>query len=148
MVGLKGELKLLAFASGCTYCENMPEVEPYRFDTHAMVKEFIASGFTEKQAEAQVRALSDLISYNLATKSDIERVRKEIAELRKDSEADIAGVHRDIADVHKEIENLRKETKTDIELLKRDLTIRLGALMVTGVGIILGVLTVIITRLP
>lgn len=51
------------------------------FDTLAYAKKLKAAGFTDQQAEAQAETMADLIDQNLATKADIEIIRKEIAEL-------------------------------------------------------------------
>ncbi len=72
------------------------------------------NGFTEQQANTLVYFHKDSISDEMATKKDI------------------AGIHR-------EIELLRAEFKKDIEILRKDLTLKLGSIMVTGV-VILGVL--------
>ena len=89
----------------------MPELVSHPLDTHAMIKDFVAGGFTEKQAETQVRALSNLLTHNLATRHGLEEVRKdlkiEIEALRKETKTDI--------------EQLRKEMKTDIELVRKDI---------------------------
>lgn len=55
------------------------------FDTHAFVKRFRSVGFTEEQAETQVKALSEALeTKDLATKGDLvvmeERLRKNSAE--------------------------------------------------------------------
>ena len=124
-----------------TYVVCMSDIELHTIDTHAMVKDLIAAGFTEKQAEAQVSTLSRFISYNLATKHDLEEVRRDlktdIEKLRKETKTDIAEVKRDIAEVKRDVEGLRKETKTDIELLRRDLTNLILKTQIAGVGIIL-----------
>jgi hypothetical protein len=41
------------------------------------------------------------------------------------------------ADLRAEIGGLRAELKADIEILKRDMTIRLGSMMIVAVGVIL-----------
>ena len=45
------------------------------FDTHRFVQNLVASGFTEKQAEALAYEQVNLLNSNLATKSDIEALR-------------------------------------------------------------------------
>ena len=53
-------------------------------DTHELVKDLKASGFTDEQAEAVTRAVrlaQDLDVSNLATKTDIADLRREIAEV-------------------------------------------------------------------
>ena len=70
------------------------------FDTLAYTKKLKAVGFTEDQAEAQAETLSEIIDSNLATKHDIETIRK------------------------------------DIELLKSELILKLGAMLAISIGTI------------
>lgn len=51
------------------------------FDTHAYIKKLKAVGFTEEQAEVQAETLAGLINEQLATKQDIELIRRDIKEL-------------------------------------------------------------------
>lgn len=104
-------------------------MESFSLDTHAVVKDLIAAGFTEKQAEAHVTSMSRFIRYNLATKADVAEVQRDIESLRKETKTDIEALRKDTLI---ETTSIRK----DIELLKRDLTIRLGGIMVTGVAIL------------
>jgi len=90
-------------------------------DTHAVVKELQAAGFSEAQAEAVTRAVGrgqQIDISHLATKaelhavrddlkSDVDRLSKDIDSLRKEVKADIDG--------------LRQEVKADISELKVDL---------------------------
>ena len=69
----------------------------------------VAAGASEALAEA-------LTGVELATRSDIATAR---------------------ADLGRDIERTRTELKTDIELLRRDVTIRLGSMMLVGIGILL-----------
>jgi hypothetical protein len=61
----------------------------------------------------------------LATKADLNALggalRSEMAQLRSELKGEMTG--------------LRGEVKTDLELLRRDMTIRLGGMMVLGVGV-------------
>ncbi|MYC31018.1 MAG: DUF1640 domain-containing protein [Chloroflexi bacterium] len=59
------------------------------FDTHRFVRNLVASGFTEKQAEALADEHVNLINSNLATKTDIESVRADIEALRLSTESKI-----------------------------------------------------------
>lgn len=54
------------------------------FDTLAYTKKLKSVGFTEEQAEAQAETLSEIIESNLATKHDIENVRKDIEMLKNE----------------------------------------------------------------
>ena len=51
------------------------------FDTHAYIKKLKAVGVTEEQAEVQAETLAGLISDQLATKQDIELLRRDIKEV-------------------------------------------------------------------
>jgi len=44
------------------------------FDTHEFVKELLAAGFTQQQAETQVRVLARLVYDQLATKRDLKEL--------------------------------------------------------------------------
>ena len=63
--------------------------EAIPFDTHRFVRNLVASGFTEKQAEALASEQISLLNSNLATKSDIESIRAEIETLRLSTDAKI-----------------------------------------------------------
>ena len=78
------------------------------FDTHAFVKCLTRAGMDEQQAEALVECQTQLINDSLATRLDIEEVKKEIAEVKKE----VAEVKREVAEVKKEVETLRLETSS------------------------------------
>lgn len=48
------------------------------FDTHRFVKRLVDNGFSQKQAEVLAEEQVALLNGNLATKTDIEKVRAEI----------------------------------------------------------------------
>lgn len=95
------------------------------FDTYKMVKRLRESGFTDPQAEAVTAAIQEAGSVDLshlATKEDLTAVRTELKN--------------DIASVKAELKGDIAAVKADIELVKRDLTIRLGAMMAASVAIV------------
>jgi hypothetical protein len=107
------------------------------------------AGFSEKQAEAQIEFVSEIIESDLATKSgimelavEIEVIKREIELIKKDIETLRQEVKNDIEtlrqEVKKDIETLRQGVKKDIELLKSDLTIRMTVIMSTIIGIFIG----------
>ena len=51
------------------------------FNTLAYAKKMKAVGFTEQQAEAQAEALAEIVENRLATKQDIEGLKRDIKEL-------------------------------------------------------------------
>lgn len=77
------------------------------FDTLEYVHKLKEAGVPEKQAVTHAKALSEVIEGNLATKYDLELIKREIELLRRDI---------------KEIENR--------------IIIRLGAIMITGFSIL------------
>ena len=98
-------------------------------DTHAVVKELQAAGFSEAQAEAVTRAVrraQDVDLSHLATKSDIQGLRMEIDGLRAGTKADLdslrAGTKADLdslrAGTKADIDTLRTSTKADIDTLR------------------------------
>ncbi len=78
--------------------------EAIQFDTHKFVKNLVASGFTEQQAESLANEQINLINSNLATKENIEQLRLETKE--------------NIESIKENIEQLRLATKADIEQLR------------------------------
>jgi hypothetical protein len=79
-------------------------------DTHEIVKDLKAAGFTEEQAEAVTRAVKqaqDLDLSNLATKTDLAELRTDFTELRAATKTDLA--------------ELRAATKTDLAELRAEL---------------------------
>ncbi len=94
-------------------------------DTHEVVKELLAAGFTNVQAEAVtrvVRRAQDVDLSNLATKGDLAAVRTdlqaEIASVRTDLHAAIASVR---TDLHAEIASVRTELQLGLAAAKADL---------------------------
>ncbi|MEI6987344.1 MAG: hypothetical protein WCK65_14575, partial [Rhodospirillaceae bacterium] len=80
------------------------------FDTHVFIKRLIATGMPEPQAETVttlVREAQDGATGDLATKSDIAAIKLDIAHV-----------------------------EAAIEIAKRDLTIRLGAMIGAGVALL------------
>ena len=91
--------------------------------THEFIKELTESGLTEHQSETIARHQSLIINENLATKQDVESLKRDI-------------------------ESLRQELKQDIESLRHELIIKLGIMFIGGwvaaIGIILGVMSVML----
>lgn len=64
-------------------------------DTHETVKRLTAAGFTDAQAEALTEAVKqavDLDISNLATKTDIAEIRREMAEVKAELVKWVVGV--------------------------------------------------------
>ena len=101
------------------------------FDTHRFVKNLMANGFTEKQAEVLASRQAAMLNSNPATKADIWSVNERIEALRSDTE------------------KLRLETVARIAELKADLQRWIIAVIATLAGILvaLGGLVVALLRL-
>ncbi len=99
------------------------------FNALKYVEELRNAGMPEKQAEAQIRVLNEVVDSELASKHDVETVREELK--------------RDIKELELKIETVRGELKRDIKELElrltHTLTVRLGGLMALGV-ILIGIL--------
>jgi hypothetical protein len=87
-----------------------------RFDTHEAVKYFIEAGFSERQAEAVTRKIIEVVGYNAATKQDVDQA--------------CGALDKKIEDVRLSITDVRR----DMRELEMRMTIKLGALIVGGVG--------------
>jgi len=54
------------------------------FDTHAFIKRLVAAGMPEPQAEVLAEEQAKLIEQQLATKADIDLVRRDIESAKQD----------------------------------------------------------------
>jgi len=87
------------------------------FDTLKFARHLEASGLAASVASGAAEALADAMTgADLATKDDL-------ATVRNDLKAEIAAT--------------RTGLKNDIELLRRDITIKFGGMMVIAVGVLL-----------
>jgi len=131
------------------------------FDTLKFARHLEASGLAPSTAAAASEALADaMIGADFATRSDIaalgDATKNDIAALREGTKSDIAALRddmkREFATLRSEYKSdaaairsetksdnamLRLETKSDIELARRDITIKLGSMIILGVGVIL-----------
>ncbi|MBI4081904.1 MAG: hypothetical protein HY423_04765 [Candidatus Lambdaproteobacteria bacterium] len=121
------------------------------FDTLTYARKLREAGFTERQAEAQAEALRSVVEENLATKRDIELVRRDVKELEVRLVQQIEPVRRDAKESEtrlvREIEFVRRDMKEletrllqqielvrrDMALMRRDIIIWLGGLIVVAV---------------
>ena len=91
------------------------------FDALKSVDELQEAGIPEAHAKAQIRILQGVIESDLATKRDLEELRKATAH---------------------DLNELRQATKLDLKELELRLTIKLGAIMMAAIG-----LTVVLLKL-
>jgi hypothetical protein len=94
------------------------------FDTLKMARRLEAAGFGAPQAAGASEAIAEAITgSNLATKSDFLATKSKIAT--------------EIAGVRTELKATRNELLAAIELLRRDMTIKLGGMIFVAVGVLL-----------
>ena len=103
------------------------------FDTHAYVKRLVAAGMPEPQAEIIADEQRSLIDNKLATKQDIKALE---VGLRRDIKQLEAAIKHDTAEIRRDMKERESELKRDIDDVKRDLTIRMGGMMVAAVIVI------------
>jgi len=99
---------------------------PAGFDTLEVAKRLKGAGFDEAQAEAITGVLRESREADLstlATKDDIAHVKDDIARLETSLRGDIA--------------HLGTALRAEMEILRRDLTIRLGGMIVVATGVLL-----------
>ncbi len=104
-------------------------------DTLRMAQRLEAAGFPPGQAAGASEALAEaLVGADLATKSELyatkSELRAEMAALRTELKAEIAELR---TELRTEIGSVRGA----IELLRRDMTIRLGSMIFVAVGVII-----------
>ena len=104
-------------------------------DTLMRTKKLEELGFERPKAEGLVLMVKESIDEEVAKKADLERVE---TSLRTDLERVETSLR---TELKLEIANVR----SDIKVLSRDLMLKLGALMITMTGIIIGVLSGVIS---
>jgi hypothetical protein len=98
-----------------------------RFDTLSMARKLQASGLESAVAAGLVEALVEgLNGGELATTADVARTTAAIDSLRIDLKTELATLH--------------TQLKTENELLRREIVIKFGSMMVIGVGVMLTVM--------
>jgi hypothetical protein len=99
---------------------------PHPFSQIEIMHQLREVGFTQEQAEAQARIITEVNENSLATKQDVQNLEKktdsEISLLRKDMNNEFALARQEMRG---EFALVRKE----MEAMKLDLTVRLAAIM-------------------
>ena len=99
-------------------------------DTLQAAKKLKDAGFGESQAEALVAVVSTALDDTVATKADIKEIKGEIAQLAAATKADIKEVKADI-------NALTAKFKADLQSLEQRMTIKLGGMLIIGLGVLL-----------
>ncbi len=101
-------------------------------DTHEIVKDLTAAGLTELQAEAVTRAVrkaQDIDLSHLATKADVEGLRRDIEAVRLGAKTDTESLR---VELNANIENLRVELNANIENLRIGMNANIENLRISG----------------
>ena len=128
---------------------------PVAFDSLAYVKKLREVGVPEKQAEVQAEAFYKIIEERLATKQDIRALNRDIKEMETSLKRDMKELETSLKHDMKELETSLKHDMKELETsLKHDnkelelsfrrdmkdlemrLTLRMGAMLATGIIII------------
>jgi len=93
------------------------------FDTLEVAKRLKGAGFDDAQAEAITGVLREADLSRLATKDDVALVKDDLARVKDDLANDIA--------------HLGTALRAEMEILRRDITIRFGSMLVVATGVLL-----------
>jgi len=143
------------------------------FDPLRYAKQLEQAGFTREQAEVQAETFFGIVNENLVTKRDLQELENklvqtikeleiktshDIKELENKTTLELENIRRDIKELEgktthaiKELESktalefeaMRLDTKSQIELLRRDLKLWFGSMLVTVIVAFSTLLTVL-----
>lgn len=77
------------------------------FDTLKLAERLAAGGFTQQQAQTAAAALSDALTAEVASKSDVAEVKRDIADAKREMKADMQALRL-------QLEAKIAETKADL----------------------------------
>jgi chromosome segregation ATPase len=118
------------------------------FDAVESIKELKSVGFTEDQAETQVKVLLDAIRKTetihfeeFATKHDLKELELRITEVIADVRREVANVQREVANGQREVANLQREVvdvRREIAESKTEIIKWIAGMLVVQSGILIG----------
>jgi hypothetical protein len=103
-------------------------------DTLAYAKRLREAGFTEQQAEAQAEALATVMTDSVATKQDLREMEMRIDARFAQVDARFAQVDGRFTRIDSRFEYAERHLDARLTDLEHRMTMRLGGLMVTGIG--------------
>ena len=104
------------------------------FDTLKMARKLEAAGFPGPQAAGAAEAMAEAMSgAELATKADLFAVK---VELQHELAREIGLVRTDMTAMETRLTAAIARVSSDVEILRRDMTIRLGAITVGSTGVL------------
>lgn len=118
----------------------MEQSSALALDTHANIRELVAAGMPENQAETLVNQQVRLLEHNLATKADL---RDANAGLRNEIRDTRIALEKQIADTRTSLERQIGDVRAEVQAAKVDLikwmvtiNIALGALIVAALKLL------------
>ena len=138
-------IPLAALTRGPRRIETRPMIA---IDTLAYARRLREAGFSEEQAEAQAEALAAAMTDSLATKHDFRELalatKQDFRELELRTSAEFAAVRSEMAAQGAALRHEMREMEirlvarmdTGFADLERRMTMRLGGIMVAGIGVI------------
>ena len=130
------------------------------FDTHKAVKALTQAGVTEPLAEAVVATVGDALGKHAATKDDIAGVKKDMESMEQRLNVRIDGLEQRLnvridgleqslnvridgleQSLNVRIENSEQRLIANMDILKQNMTIRLGTMVAAGVGVLAALMT-------
>jgi hypothetical protein len=125
------------------------------FDTLRYANRLKAVGVSEEQAEVQAEALAEIVNENIATKKDLKEsdtnthhyMKEMETSLRSDMKEMEAGIRHDMKEMETrlrhdteelrcDMEKMGNELRYDIKELESRMMIKLGSLMLSGMGLL------------
>lgn len=110
------------------------------FDTLILSRKLAAAGMPVDQAQGVAAAIAETLGEQIATRRDIDDVRRDVAELRGATKRDVEDVRRDLT---ARIDQMEVKLSAQIDLLRADLrqseqrqTIRLGLMLAGGLAVV------------
>ena len=94
----------------------------FAFDSHAFVKELTEAGMPERQAEVLAGGQLRLIEADLATKADIELIRRDIKALEAATKKEIELIRRDIELIRRDMKVMDSSIRSDMKVLEHRVT--------------------------
>ena len=103
----------------------------FAFDTLSYARFLRERGISQDHAEAHAEAARQFIMAELVTKQDLFAVRQDLQSVRQDLQESLQAVRKDL---QKDLQNAITQFDSKVENLSLRLTVRLGVLLVGGIG--------------
>ncbi|MBV8752562.1 MAG: hypothetical protein JO328_06855 [Hyphomicrobiales bacterium] len=112
----------------------------YIFDSLGYAKRLRDGGVPLEQAEAHAEAARDFIMVELATKADVLGLKTELGGRITELRASVTELEGKLGGRITELQADFRELRSSVETLSLRLTVRLGAMLVVGIGALAAIL--------